>query len=198
MYRSLSLLLALAMAGCASTQDSPPAVTLPDLQPPRSCTDLLGFYEAASLMPGKERLRQKQQLSTWLKLTGHPCDRLRLALLLATPLGSIEDKRRAVRLLEKVLASEGMEPEELRLAGLLRDQLQQQIWALAQSARLKRQLEETRQTAETLQQENTHLESLLERLKTIERNFNEQEQAIITPATPSPANGKGKNPAGRR
>ena len=197
MYRSLSLLIALALAGCASTQDSPPAVTLPDLQPPRSCTDLLGFYEAASLMPGKELLRQKRQLSTWLKLTGHPCDRLRLALLLATPLGSIEDKRRAVKLLEKVLASEGMEPEELRLAGLLRDQLQQ-VWALAQTARLKRQLEETRQNAEKLQQENTHLESLLDRLKTIERNFNEQEQAIITPATPSPANGKGKDPAGRR
>lgn len=198
MYRPLSLLLALALAGCASTQDSPPAATLPALQPPHSCDDLLGFYEAAALMPGKERLRQKQQLSTWLKLSGHPCDRLRLALLLGTPLGSLEDKRRAVKLLEQVLASERMEPDELRLAGLLRDQLQQQIWALAQNAKLRQQLEETARNTEKLQQENAHLESLLEQLKTIERNFNEQEQAIITPATPSPANGKRKDPAGRR
>lgn len=198
MYRSLIALAVLALAGCASTQDSPPAATLPDLQPPRVCADPLGFYEAATLMSGQERLRQKRQLVAWLKITGHPCDRLRLALLLGTPLGSLEDKRRAVRLLEQVLADESMEPPEQRLAGLLRDQLKQQIWALTQVARLKKELEESHQAAEALQQKNTHLESLLEQLKTIERNFNEQEQAIITPATPPPAHGKGQAPAGRR
>ena len=198
MHRALIIALALALTGCASSPGSPPAASLPDLQPPRTCADLLGFYEAATLMKGKERLHEKQQLTTWLKLTNHPCDRLRLALLLSTPLGSIEDKRRAVKLLEQVLASEGMEPDELRLAGLLRDQLRQQIWALARNARLAEQLQAATREAAKLQQENAHLDSLLERLKTIERNFNEQEQAIITPATPPPANRKGKDPAGRR
>jgi len=157
MYRSLTAVAVLALAGCASTRDSPPVTTLPDLQPPRTCADPLGFYEAAALMTGRERLHQKQQLTTWLKFTGHPCDRLRLALLLGTPLGSFEDKRRAVKLLEQVLASNGLEPDEQRLAALLRDQLQQQIWALTQNARLRKELEAQRQAADKLQQENISL-----------------------------------------
>jgi small-conductance mechanosensitive channel len=149
-------------------------------------------------MSSRERLHQKRQLAAWLKQDDHPCDRLRLALLLSTPLGSLEDKRRAVKLLEQVMADDTMEPPEQRLAGLLRDQLRQQIWALVRIARLKRETKKSQQAANKLKQEKAHLESLLEQLKTIERNFNEQEQAIITPATPPPTHGKGKAPAGRR
>jgi len=187
MHRPSILLMTLILGGCATLRPGPPAVPLPSDRPRASsdCPDPLGFYETASLLAGQERLKRKQSLARRLRLTRSPCDTLQLALLLGTPLGSLEDKRRAVKLLERYLQTPDLTSDQARLARLLRDQLQQQIWALGRTSKLKQKLKEREAENAQLDQRIRHLESLLEQLKDIERNFNEQEQAIIAPSTPA-------------
>ena len=189
MYRPLSAALAMMLLnGCASQQDAiTPSPALPELHHAWGCSNPLAFYETTSLQDSAERRRQKKILAQRLELTHDACDRFHLALLMAVPDSTLDEKRKAVKLLDRFLTDGTREIRDLRLARLLREQLQLQIFLADRIGKQKIALEEKQQTLQQLQERNSHLESLIEQLKTIERNFNEQEQAIIAPSAPAPA-----------
>ena len=129
------------------------------------------------------------------------CRQLLRALALSGPKASIGELRRARGLAEELLKEDSLHPADRRLAESIAVQIQARLALRRALAGCRRRIETLAPQAarvKALEAENARLQTLIEKLKLIERHFNEQEEAIITPATPAPASRPGPDPAGGR
>ncbi len=129
------------------------------------------------------------------------CRRLLRALALSGPKASNSELRRARSLAEELLKEDALHPADRRLAESIAAQTQARLAlrrALAGCRQRLKALEPLPGRVKELEAENARLQTLIEKLKLIERHFNEQEEAIITPATPAPTPGSGPDSAGGR
>ena len=116
----------------------PPVVTEPD--DVRQVTELLGYYQRVAQMGGDEQRRELAAAVQAHNRERSGYNRVRLALLYALPIGTIQDDARALQLLEPLPSSVAAGPLR-QFAGLLAGQVSERVKTQKRADQLKEQLD---------------------------------------------------------
>lgn len=167
MIRTAYLLaISLLLSGCAGLRPAGPA----DRQmEEREVIQLISYAQRIAAMTAEQQRREYSASTRAFARNETPDNRLRLALLLATPGASVQDADRAASLLEP-LAAGGDSASPLRsLARLLHAQLHER-------ARDRKRAEHLRDQLEARKEAEHNLRKQLDALKEVERAILERTQ----------------------
>ncbi len=153
------LALALLLGGCAGLRSAGPTERQLEEQ---EVIRLIDYAQRSAGMTAEVQRREYAAINQQFARSPNPDTRMRLALLLGTPGGSVQDADRAARLLEPMAATgDGAGPLRA-LARLLHAQLSERTREQQRNEQLRNQLE-TRKEAEN------SMRKQLDELKEVER-----------------------------
>ena len=169
MRHALLLAIALLLSGCAGLRIAGP----PDSQlEEREVIQLIDYAQRIAAMTPEQQRREYSAGNRAFVSNANPNNRMRLALLLATPGSGFQDAERAARLLEPLSATgDSTSPSPMHaLAGLLYAQLSERAREHKRAEQMHEQLEARKEAEHSMRKQ-------LEALKDVERAILQRTQA---------------------
>ena len=165
MAKLLAIAAALALAGCALLEPSPPPLPPVD--------GVIGEAVQASRAPAAEQKAALQRAEQAYKASPTSFNRLRLGTLLATLPDPLRDDARAAELVEPI--ADASDPGYGRFAALLASQIGERRRAAREAERLAR---ERAQADKERDKREEALKQQLDALRAIERGILEREERL--------------------
>lgn len=185
----LALLIGLMLTACVQFEHEPSLTTMQptpetaSMPVQSSGCDGLGYYQALSRMTPDEKKKRLPLLRLSQQYHDDSCGQLELAMLLSQPDSDFQNDVEAERLLGEFLDNPGIDSDQDRvLANLLREIIQERLRSQKEQNKLKLELKKEQIASSVLKKRLMQLKSQLEQLKSLERDINQQEQAISTPS----------------
>ena len=166
MRYGLLFLIALLLAGCAAIRSQ----ILPDrVLEERQVIQLINYSQRVAAMTAEQQRREYSASDQAYAEDKDANNRMRLALLLATPGASVQDTARATSLLEPIAAPNGAASPLRSFARLLYAQLNERANEQRYASQLRNQIQALTEADRTMRKQ-------LEELKELERSILQRER----------------------